>query len=149
MDAIHRPAARVLCLDAARRLLLLRWRDPADGSLVWEPPGGGIEAGETPLAAARRELAEETGLDPDAVLDQSVPVERDFHWNGRRFAGREHFFVAYFSGDEPALTRGGLRVDEQANLDTYVWATVDEIAELSDPVEPPGLGDILDSLTNS
>ncbi|MFE0130494.1 NUDIX domain-containing protein [Streptomyces sp. NPDC059037] len=38
--------------------------------------------GETPLVAARRELAEETGLDPAAVLDRSVPVDRDVQWNG-------------------------------------------------------------------
>ncbi|WP_241027565.1 NUDIX domain-containing protein [Streptomyces verrucosisporus] len=42
------PAARVVCLDAADRVLLLEWRDPYDGSRLWEPPGGGIEPGETP-----------------------------------------------------------------------------------------------------
>ncbi len=49
------PAARVVCLDAADRVLLLKWRDPYDGSRLWEPPGGGIEPGETLLEAARRE----------------------------------------------------------------------------------------------
>jgi hypothetical protein len=33
--SVSRPAVRVLCLDARQRLLLLRWRDPADGSYVW------------------------------------------------------------------------------------------------------------------
>ncbi|OJF15212.1 NUDIX domain-containing protein [Couchioplanes caeruleus] len=70
---MHRPAARVVCLDAVDRVLLLHWRDPFDGSSLWEPPGGGIDAGETPLQAARRELAEETGLDPASVRDRSIP----------------------------------------------------------------------------
>lgn len=47
------------------RLLLSRHRERA----TWETQGGHIEAGETPLAAARRELFEESGavkyrLDP-------------------------------------------------------------------------------------
>lgn len=33
----------------------------------WQLPQGGLEAGETPHDAAWRELAEETGLGPDAV----------------------------------------------------------------------------------
>lgn len=32
----------------------------------WEVPGGKVEPGEDPLAAARRELAEETGIAPPA-----------------------------------------------------------------------------------
>ncbi|MGA5044434.1 NUDIX domain-containing protein [Streptomyces arboris] len=99
METTHRPAARVICLDAAQRLLLLRWRDPFDGTWLWEPPGGGIEPGETPLAAARRELGEETGLDPAAVPDQSVPVDRDVQWNSKRYIGTEHFFVARFADE--------------------------------------------------
>ncbi|BCJ49225.1 hypothetical protein Asp14428_07000 [Actinoplanes sp. NBRC 14428] len=41
----------------------MHWRDPLDGHDVWEPPGGGLDPGEDHLRAARRELAEETGLD--------------------------------------------------------------------------------------
>ncbi|MFF1273014.1 NUDIX hydrolase [Streptomyces marokkonensis] len=47
MEASDRPAARVFCPDAAHRVLLLRRRDPFDGTCLREPPGGGIEPGET------------------------------------------------------------------------------------------------------
>ncbi|MFJ9350944.1 NUDIX hydrolase [Streptomyces sp. NPDC101237] len=146
MNTTHRPAARVICLDAAHRLLLLRWRDPFDGARLWEPPGGGIEAGETPLAAARRELAEETGLDPAAVRDGSVPVDRDVRWNGKRYIGTEHFFVAQFADERPSLVRTGLLPDEQANLDTHLWIAWSDLSTLSDPVEPPQLLAVLGTL---
>ncbi len=50
---------RVLAIDGAGRVLLICH---SYGSGQWLLPGGGIARGEAPLAAAQRELAEETGL---------------------------------------------------------------------------------------
>jgi 8-oxo-dGTP pyrophosphatase MutT (NUDIX family) len=146
VETTHRPAARVICLDAAERLLLLHWRDPFDGALLWEPPGGGIEPGETPLMAARRELAEETGLDPTAVCDHSVPVERDVWWNGKRYVGPEHFFVAHFAEERPVLRPAGLLPDEQVNLHAHAWIEWSGLNTLADRIEPPTLMRVLAAL---
>ena len=141
MDATHRPAARVVCLDADGRVLLMHWVDPIDGHDVWEPPGGGLDPGETHLQAARRELAEETGLDPAAVLDRSVVVERDFVWKGRRFIGPEHFFLARFGTARPSLRRDGLMPDEQDILAGHGWWDLAELPGLAglDPADLPAI----------
>jgi 8-oxo-dGTP pyrophosphatase MutT (NUDIX family) len=143
---IHRPAVRVLCFDAAGRILLLHWRDPITGRQLWEPPGGGIDPGETPLETARRELLEETGLDPSAVREQWVTVERDFTWNGTHYAGPEQFFTASYAAEQPAVTRAGLLPYEDATLLGYLWAGPAEVAALPDVVEPPGLADVIADL---
>jgi 8-oxo-dGTP pyrophosphatase MutT (NUDIX family) len=58
----RRLAVGVLPIDAAGRVHMVgQWRFPL-GRYSWEMPEGGADPGETPLACARRELAEETGL---------------------------------------------------------------------------------------
>ena len=63
-----RASARAIILDEDDRILLCRFEFPRDGRqfVVWATPGGGIEPGESVLAALRRELREEVGLEVDA-----------------------------------------------------------------------------------
>jgi 8-oxo-dGTP pyrophosphatase MutT (NUDIX family) len=55
----------VLAADTGRVLMIQRALEPGDpAGGTWEFPGGHLEDGETPLAAAWREWAEETGIMP-------------------------------------------------------------------------------------
>ena len=71
-----RHSVRAIILDENDRVLLCRFAIPEPAVIVWAAPGGGIEPGETPLAALRRELWEEVGLtleaDPPHVWHQEV-----------------------------------------------------------------------------
>jgi ADP-ribose pyrophosphatase len=57
----HAPGAAVVAVAADGQVLLVRQRRPAVGASVLELPAGLVDAGETPIECARRELAEETG----------------------------------------------------------------------------------------
>ncbi|GAA3582283.1 hypothetical protein GCM10022419_074900 [Nonomuraea rosea] len=139
-----RPAARVVCLDRDGRVLLMHWHDRVSRMDVWEPPGGGLDPGETALEAARRELTEETGLPGSAVLDRFVAVERDFTWYGVRYVKTEPFYLARFDEARPDVDPGGLTDEERAAYLGYAWA-----GELPEGVEPPELAAVVEKLTSA
>jgi 8-oxo-dGTP pyrophosphatase MutT (NUDIX family) len=53
-------SAGVIFRDTDGRVLLV---EPTYGNETWEIPGGGLDEGESPWAAARREIKEELGFD--------------------------------------------------------------------------------------
>lgn len=73
---VERRIACVALVDA-RGWLLMQLRDATTrySPNMWTMPGGGIEPGEEPEQAARRELFEETGLRVDGPLS--------LFWHGR------------------------------------------------------------------
>jgi 8-oxo-dGTP pyrophosphatase MutT (NUDIX family) len=136
---VERTGARVLVVDDLGRVLLLRGSDPAvdDAPTWWFTPGGGADAGETAAQAARRELAEETGL---VVDDLGPPVwtrTAEFDFLGAHYRQAETFFLARVGSHEPD-TRGWTGV-EQAALHEVRWWDLDELERSGETVYPSSL----------
>lgn len=103
--AFKRPeSVLVVVYTAAGEVLLLRRREPSD---FWQSVTGSLEWGETAAAAARRELAEETGLPGSGLAaagrTRSFPILPAWR---RRYApevgeNTEHTFVLRLPQREP------------------------------------------------
>lgn len=135
-------AARVIVCDPRDRALLLGFSLDADPTRVlWVPPGGSVEKGETLLAAAVRELYEETGLVVDERdLEGPVAECRKSVEDDGTPCDYRHSYWFHRSGSFEADT-SGLHGPEHDDFVGWRWWSVDEIESASSPdiVVPVGL----------
>ena len=121
-----------MVLDAAGRVLLIRCVAMRhDGEFAfWLTPGGEIEPGEEPHAAAVRELREELGLEVD-VVGPVYTEANQFEHQGEMRDNVDFVFVARCDEGEPVLR--GVTAEEIALMREVRWWTVEEIeASLAD-----------------
>jgi 8-oxo-dGTP pyrophosphatase MutT (NUDIX family) len=136
-----RPAARAVVLDPDDRILLVRFEFPG-GRTIWATPGGGIEPGEGPEQAIRRELAEEAGL----VVERVGPaIWTRLHivpfiggqWDGQR--EQYHLVRVPSFTAEPQLSWERLNAEHVFELRWWSSAELDEAAEIFAPRRLPEL----------
>lgn len=104
--------------NSRHELLLVRRSDHRKmGPLLWGFPGGHIEAHESPLDCAWRELHEEIGPDNQVELLKTAGPFRDKYYGGRYEA---HLFLYRWQ-------RGRIELDHEHVA--YSWVPLDELKD--------------------
>jgi ADP-ribose pyrophosphatase YjhB (NUDIX family) len=115
-----------LCVDDAGRILLARLSAVEVEVGAWTLPGGGVDFGEHPDAAAHRELEEETGLTGEiegvAGIFSHV-YERSPYARGANL----HFLGVVY---RVRVTGGELRDETDGTTDACAWFGPGELAGL-------------------
>jgi 8-oxo-dGTP pyrophosphatase MutT (NUDIX family) len=107
------------------RILLAHWNE--HGKSGWTLPGGGIEGDEHPIAAARREILEETGY--RASIDRLLGIDTMVIPGSRRHTGAAPLYamrVVY----RASVVDGELRNEVGGSSDEARWWRLDEVPNL-------------------
>ncbi len=106
----------------------------------WQMPQGGVDEGEAPSAAAKRELWEETGIQSASFVAQTqdwllydLPPELvGVAWEGRYRGQKQMWFAARFEGPESEIDLRP-RPDHKAEFDAWRWVPMADLPDLVVP----------------
>jgi putative (di)nucleoside polyphosphate hydrolase len=115
---------------------------------AWQMPQGGLDPGETPAAAARRELEEEVGTAAAEIIAESrswlsydLPAEVSRKvWGGRYRGQRQKWFAMRFTGADSDIDLNR-HVPE---FDAWKWVAPETLPALIIPFKRPLYQAILD-----
>ena len=136
----YRPCVGAALINAEGRVFLGRRRGER-GEHPWQMPQGGIDPGEDPLAAARRELHEETNVRSATVIAEApqwlaydLPAGAR-HRFGARYRGQtQKWFLLRFAGEEAEIDihrpAGGAH---HAEFEAWRWERWEALVELVVP----------------
>ena len=136
--ALYRAAVGVMLLNRDGKIFVGRRIDMPAGLAAWQMPQGGIDPGETPRAAALRELKEEIGTDKAEILGESrgwlhydLPAEiAGGMWGGRYRGQRQKWFAVRFTGEDCDIDPGAT---EHPEFDAWEWVMCERLPDLIVP----------------
>lgn len=134
---LHRPNVGVVLFHPDGRVWYGR-RAQTPGPHNWQFPQGGVDPGEDLEAAARRELAEETGVTSAELIActegwivYDFPADYGGSKQARGFRGQKQAWFAFrFTGDEAEID---LEQHEEVEFDAWRWG---DLADAPDLIVP-------------
>jgi putative (di)nucleoside polyphosphate hydrolase len=124
----YRPCAAIVLFDGQGRVLVAERNDVDEPA--WQIPQGGIRDGESPVEAALRELAEETGATAEPLAEASDWITYDWPDDlgrrpfGGRYRGQKVMLVALsFTGRDEMIDLDATNAEFRA----WRWAELEDL----------------------
>lgn len=143
-DYPYRPCVGVMILNTERKVWVGERKSTFTGNLPdvnekrWQMPQGGIDKGEEPLAAARRELWEETGISNAELLaeapnwysydlpDEMLGIALKGKWRGQR----QRWFAFLFVGNDSQINISHPPDGAPVEFTDWKWVDMEVVPEL-------------------
>ena len=139
----ERPAARILLVDAAGRVLLFRFDTGDERPPFWCTPGGAVDPGESYAAAARRELLEETGIHADPGPEVAQRIVEFLTIERVEVIADERWFRVDIDGAEVDSSRHTAL--ERRVMTQWRWFAREEIARWPETIHPADIAAMLEA----
>ena len=144
-DLPYRRCAGAALIDRAGDVFVGRRKksreDPELAGFEWQMPQGGIDEGETPLQAARRELYEETNVSSVSLIAEApdwlsydLPTGFGGRWLSRYRGQTQKWFLFRFNGDESEIDIDRpASGDHEAEFRAWRWERWEALPQLIVP----------------
>ncbi|WP_019644993.1 RNA pyrophosphohydrolase [Novispirillum itersonii] len=131
----YRPCAGIMLVNADNKVFVARRIDTDQDA--WQMPQGGIDSGENPRDAARRELLEEIGTNAADLLAETddwlyYDLPQDLIgkvWKGRYRGQMQKWFLMRFTGQDHDITLE----TEHPEFDAWQWVPLADVPRLIVP----------------